>query len=133
MKKVLITGTFDIIHPGHLSLFKQAKKLGDFLIVVVARDSTVIKIKGKAPQNNQSARIRAIKKQHIADQVILGRLGDKLKIVEMLKPDIIGLGYDQRAFTKNIRSELKKRGLMLRIVRLKPYQPHQYKSSLLRK
>jgi FAD synthetase len=132
MKKILVTGTFDILHPGHLSLFKQAKKLGDFLIVVVARDSTVIKIKGAAPQHNQHARIRAIKKLKVADRIMLGRRVDKLKIIDQLKPDIVGLGYDQHAFTKNLRHELKKRGLAPHIVRLKPYRPHRYKSSLLR-
>ncbi|MFH1207491.1 MAG: adenylyltransferase/cytidyltransferase family protein [Patescibacteria group bacterium] len=133
MTKVLITGTFDILHPGHLSLFKQAKKLGDFLIVVVARDSTVVKVKGARPLHNQNARVRKIKKIKIADRVVLGRHGDKLKIIELIKPDIIGLGYDQRAFTKNIRAELKTRGLTPRIVRLKAYRPLRYKSSLLRR
>ena len=49
MKKVLIAGTFDIIHPGHINLIKQAKEFGDFLVVVIARDKNVIKAKGKQP------------------------------------------------------------------------------------
>ncbi len=133
MKKILVTGTFDILHPGHLSLFRQAKKLGDYLIVVVARDSTVVKVKGAKPRHSQLARIKAIKKLRLADRVVLGRLGDKLKIIEILKPEIIGLGYDQRAFTHDIRKELKKRGLAPRIVRLKAFRPRRYKSSLLRR
>ncbi|MFA5052008.1 MAG: adenylyltransferase/cytidyltransferase family protein [Patescibacteria group bacterium] len=132
MKKVLVTGTFDILHPGHLSLFKQAKKLGDFLIVVVARDSTVFKVKGKKPHHTLRQRAFQLKKIKIIDRVVLGRPGDKLKIIELMKPNIIGLGYDQKAFTRGLRRALKKRGLQIRIVRLKSYQPDRYKSSLLR-
>ena len=133
MKKVLVTGTFDILHPGHLSLFKQAKRLGDFLIVVVARNSTVFNVKGKKPRHNQKQRVRQLGKIRIINRIVLGQPGDKLKVVERQKPDVIGLGYDQRIFTKNLRAELKKRGLRVRIVRLKPYQPDRYKSSLLRR
>lgn len=132
MKKILVTGTFDMLHPGHLSLFRQAKRQGDFLIVVVSRDSTVKKIKGRRPRHNQRQRVRRLKKIKLVDRVVVGRPGDKLKIIEQQKPDVIGLGYDQRVFTKNLRSELKKRGLAPRIVRLKPFRSQIYKSSLLR-
>lgn len=133
MVKVLVTGTFDILHPGHLSLFRQAKKLGDFLIVVVARDSTVLKIKGRRPHHSQQLRIRCLKKVKLVDRVVLGRPGDKLKVIELQKPDVIGLGYDQRAFTRGLRQQLKKRGLRVRVVRLKAFRPHLFKSSLIKK
>ncbi|XOU94139.1 MAG: adenylyltransferase/cytidyltransferase family protein [Candidatus Kerfeldbacteria bacterium] len=133
MKKVLITGTFDHIHPGHIDFLKQAKKLGDFLIVVIARDKTVTKIKDKTPLKNEYQRQDEIKKLKIADRVILGKIGDKFEVIELQKPDIICLGYDQKSFTKGLRVELKKRGLKPKIVRLKSFKPNLYKSSIIKK
>lgn len=133
MTKVLVTGTFDLLHPGHLYLLKQAKKRGDFLMVVVARDATVKKVKGRKPLNNEKQRLNRLRRLKIADRAILGRYGDKLKIIEKLRPDIICLGYDQKVFTKNLKKELRQRGRRPTIVRLKPFKPHLYKSSMLRK
>ncbi|HEY4500387.1 MAG TPA: adenylyltransferase/cytidyltransferase family protein, partial [Candidatus Paceibacterota bacterium] len=47
MKRVMVFGTFDILHPGHLYFLRAAKKLGDYLIVSLARDVNVRKIKGR--------------------------------------------------------------------------------------
>jgi len=46
MKKVFVNGTFDVLHPGHLSLFEYAKSLGDYLIVVIDSDERVKEKKG---------------------------------------------------------------------------------------
>jgi FAD synthetase len=133
MKKILVTGTFDILHPGHLHFLTQARKKGDVLIVVVARDKTVRTIKNRVPLHAEKQRAANLRRQHLADRVVLGHLGDKYKIIEQIKPDIICLGYDQWAFTQNLESELAQRGLHPSIIRLKAFKPHQYKSSLLRK
>ncbi len=133
MKKVLITGTFDHIHPGHINFLKQAKKLGDFLIVVIARDKTVSEVKDQTPLKNEYQRQDEIKELKIADRVILGKIGDKFEVIERQQPDIICLGYDQKSFTKNLKTELKKRGLTPKIVRLKSFKPHLYKSSIIKK
>ncbi|MCH9030625.1 MAG: adenylyltransferase/cytidyltransferase family protein [Bacteroidetes bacterium] len=53
---VMIFGTFDILHKGHLNLFDQAKKHGDFLIAVIARDKTVVKVKDREPKHNEKER-----------------------------------------------------------------------------
>ncbi len=132
MKKILITGTFDIIHPGHLNFFRQAKKKGDYLMVVVARDRTVRQIKKRRPIHTEKQRLTQLRKLGIADRVVLGLFGDKLKIVQRLKPDIICLGYDQRVFIRPLKKELAKHGLHPAIIRLKAFKPHKYKSSLLR-
>lgn len=132
MTKVLTTGTFDIIHPGHVNFLKQASRCGDFLIVVIARDRTVRRVKGRLPQNPEWKRLTNLKRLRLANRVVLGQLGDKLKIIEKINPDVICLGYDQRSFTSHLKRELKKRGLQPRIVRLKAFKPHLYKSSLLR-
>src|SRR3989339_820475 len=121
MSKVMIFGTFDIIHPGHLYLFEEAKKLGDTLTVIVARDQTVLEVKGRAVQNNENL--------HIADKVILGNLADKYQVIKEEKPDIIALGYDQRAFVDSLNETLDSK---TKIVRLKPFKEDIYKSSKLR-
>jgi len=133
MKKVLITGTFDQLHPGHIYFLNQSKQLGDYLIVIIARDKTVKKIKGRLPINNENKRATAIRKTGIPNRVVLGKIRDKYTIIQQNKPDIIALGYDQMTFTKNLKSELAKRNLKPVIKRLKAYQPHKYKSSLINK
>ena len=90
----MVFGTFDVLHPGHLNYFKQALKFGDFLIVVVARDKNVLKLKGKKPKNNEKIRLKRIKK--MVDKAVLGYVSDRFKIVEKEKPAVICFGYDQK-------------------------------------
>lgn len=133
MKTVMAFGTFDIFHPGHISFLKQAKKYGD-LIVVIARDRTVKQVKGKLPDNAEKQRLRVIKASGIADKVILGSLTtDKYAAIKKYRPDVIALGYDQKFFTAELKNELKKSKLNDKIIRLKPFQPKKYKSSILKK
>ena len=128
MKKVLVFGTFDKLHPGHLYFLKNAKKYGQ-LFVVVSRDRTVEKLKGKKPRQNERERLKAIKKLKIAQRVILGSLKDKYQVIKKIKPDIICLGYDQKFFVKDLPKKLKMFNLKTKIIRLKPYKPEIYKSS----
>ncbi|MDO8741273.1 MAG: adenylyltransferase/cytidyltransferase family protein [Candidatus Woesearchaeota archaeon] len=133
MITVLVFGTFDIVHPGHMNFLKQAKKHADKLVVVVARDLTVKALKGRFPENNEERRLKNIKKLPYVDEAMLGSLGnDKYEIIEKIKPDVIALGYDQYFFTEDLKKELKKRGILADIVRLKPYKEEIYKSSKLK-
>lgn len=132
-KRVLVFGTYDVLHPGHRDFFRQARELGDELHVVVARDQTVLSVKGRAPQHNEAERLAAVSACLDVNKAHLGHLGDKYRIIEELKPDIIALGYDQGHFADRLPEELLNRGLSIKIVRLKSFQPEQYKSSLLRK
>ncbi|MFA6304594.1 MAG: tRNA pseudouridine(55) synthase TruB [Patescibacteria group bacterium] len=102
MTKVLITGTFDIIHPGHLNLIKQAKELGDFIVAIIARDQNVIKVKGRESYFNEADRVENLKKLGLVDKVILGDVVDPYKMIIQEKPDIIALGYDQQAFVEGL-------------------------------
>ena len=129
--KVMVFGTFDILHPGHLNFFKQAREFGNFLIAVIARDKTVLKIKGRLPKNNEKKRLNNLKNNNLIDKAILGGLKDKYEIIKKLKPDIICLGYDQKAFIEELKNKIKDFGLKIKIVRLKSYKPEIYKSSKL--
>ena len=132
MKKVMCFGTFDISHEGHKFYLTEAKKLGDFLVVVVARDKTVKEVKNQQPLHSEEDRAKNLQQLGIADKVILGNPGDKLKVIEAERPDIICFGYDQKAFTENANEKLQQRGLKVEVVRLPAYKPEVYKSSLLR-
>ncbi len=133
MTKVMCFGTFDILHEGHKFYLTQAKGLGDYLVVVVARDETVKEVKKQLPLHNENVRVRNLQQLGIADKVILGNSGDKLKVVEDEKPDIICLGYDQTFFTDKIKEKLQQRGVDAEVVRLSAYKPDVYKSALLKK
>ena len=121
MVKIMATGTFDILHMGHIYFLKEAKKLGDELIVIVACDSTVRKMKHE-PVTPENMRLKIIKELKIVDDAYLGQKDDIYKIVEEIKPDIIALGYDQIHDEKIIRQNLKKRNINAKIVRLSKYK-----------
>jgi FAD synthetase len=121
MVKVMATGTFDLLHMGHIYYLKEAKKLGDTLVVVVATDATVRKLKHD-PITPQEIRVNLIKELKVVDEAYLGHEDDMYTIVEELKPDIIALGFDQIHDAKTIENELKKRKLKIQVIRLSQYQ-----------
>jgi len=121
MVKVMATGTFDILHLGHIYFLKEAKKLGDTLAVVVATDSTVRKLKHE-PINPEQIRLDLIKELKIVDQAYLGHEKDIYEILKEIKPDIITLGYDQLHDDKTIEKELKKRNINAKVIRLQEYK-----------
>jgi FAD synthetase len=121
MVKVMATGTFDLLHPGHIYYLKEAKKLGDTLVVVVATDSTVRKLKHE-PINPEEIRLNLIKELRIVDEAYLGHKDDMYKIVKEIKPDIIALGFDQIHNEDIIKSELKKRKINAKVIRLSEFK-----------
>lgn len=131
-RKVIAFGTFDIIHPGHESYLKQARELGDKLVVVVARDATAEKTKGRWPKNDERARLQKIIESNLADEVVLGDLDDRYKVLEKFRPDIVALGYDQKTDMKKLEEKLGKLNIDAKIVRLNSYKPEIYKSSKLK-
>ncbi|MBT3985002.1 adenylyltransferase/cytidyltransferase family protein [archaeon] len=127
--KVLVFGTFDLFHKGHEYFLGKAKEYGD-LVVVVARDCTVNKLKGQKPWNDQNKRVTTLKSSGF--DAVIGYNGDKLKIIEEIRPDVICLGYDQSSFTEGLGKKLEKRGLNAKIIRLEPFRPDVFKSSKLK-
>jgi len=133
MKTVMAFGTFDLLHPGHEYFLRQAKKQGDYLIVIIARDLTVKKIKGKLPIHDEKRRQMAILGLNLADKSVLGDRGlNKYRVIETYRPDVIALGYDQTYFIDGLKEKIRELKLKAKIIRLKPYQAHKYKTSILK-
>jgi FAD synthetase len=130
-KKVLAAGVFDLLHYGHLRYLEEAKKLGGEgaeLIVVVARDSTVLRRKGRLPVMNERHRKELVAALKPVDRVILGGTDlDTTRVIRKVKPDIIALGYDQN----DIAELVERQGGGEKIVRLKKYG--DVSSSMIRK
>ncbi len=126
----MVFGTFDLIHPGHINFFKQARRLARnaFLIASVARDENVSKIKSRPPRRSENDRAGALKKLWLVDKVVLGGKKSHLPHILRERPDIIALGYDQKAYTLNLKKDLKAKGLEVEIRRLKSFKPKLYKS-----
>ena len=134
MKKVMVFGAFDGLHPGHLDFFKQAKKYGDFLIVSVGTDRNVAAIKGKKPLFNQKERLELIASVELVDKSVLGADRDFYEEIQKHKPHIICLGYDQWATEADARVELDRVGLKkTKVIRLKPYKISKAKSTIVKK
>ncbi|HCH59324.1 MAG TPA: FAD synthase [Candidatus Zambryskibacteria bacterium] len=133
--KIMVFGTFDGVHKGHLSFFRQAKKLAkkSFLIVSIARDKNVKEIKKGKPKFSEKERLALVKKIKFIDKVVLAGKIKYLPHILKEKPDIIALGYDQKAYVKNLKKDLKNKGILVKIVRLKPYKKEIYKNHLLKK
>ncbi|MDQ1371187.1 MAG: synthetase [Candidatus Thermoplasmatota archaeon] len=123
MVRVMASGVFDIIHLGHLHYLEASKKLGDELVVIVARDSTVRRRKHE-PITPESMRLELVGALKPVDRAMLGNeSGDMFKVVEELKPDVITVGYDQPFEPVELEKELLSRGLNVRVVRM-PHLDH---------
>lgn len=133
MKKILIFGTFDIVHMGHIHMFKEAREYGDYLVVVIARDQNVEVIKGEQSFHNEEERREFLSYIKLIDEVRLGDLTDPYKVIVDVSPDIIALGYDQRVFVDDLEQALTKNNIPAQIVRLRPYDEQRYKSHLIKK
>jgi FAD synthetase len=127
---VLVFGTFDILHAGHIHFLKSAKKLGETLTVVVARDKTVKLLKKKQSVHTEKERVTILREMRCVDAVVLG--DPKLNVyavIKKIKPDVIALGYDQIVFTDKLQEKIQEFGLNTKVVRLKAYKNGNHKSS----
>jgi FAD synthetase len=128
--RVVCAGTFDHLHPGHVDFLTQAKRLGNELVVIIARDKNVLKIKGVKPDHDEQHRLANVERTGIPDRAVLGNLeGDLFSILLGLAPDIVALGYDQRVRDEQITERLPG----CTVIRLHPFHPEKFKSSFYRK
>ncbi len=124
-------GTFDLLHLGHLYYLEQARKQGDYLIVVIARDKT--KQKQKKPIIFQEReRLKLIQSLKAVDEAVLGDQTDHFKIILQRKPDVICLGYDHPVSELELRQKLMSLGLAPEIKRIPSYCQNRQKSSKLK-
>ena len=130
-KKVVLTGgVYDIIHPGHIHTLKNSKQEGDLLIVSIARDNRVIKIKGRKPINNEKRRTILVSSIRYVDFTLLGSKGDIFGVVKKIKPNIITIGYDQTHQISELRRRVKINNLNIKIKKLDSPIPHVKSSNL---
>jgi FAD synthetase len=136
-KTVMAFGSFDILHPGHIHYLERAASLGDSLIVVVARDASIRKLKGRKPAFRERDRLHMVGSLRVVTKAVLGRKSkpkEFYRTVLKYRPDIIALGYDQQADPVKLRKLLESNGLKTRIVRIRSsLNKESYKSSIIRK
>jgi len=117
MSTVLTFGTFDAFHPGHEYVLSEAAKLGDRLVVGVARDAHVVALKNKSPRDDEQARLDRILAHPLVDDA---RLCDEdlgsFRILDELRPDIIALGHDQDALQESLETWMAATGKTVPVV-----------------
>lgn len=133
MKTVMLFGTFDIVHMGHIHMFEQAREYGDRLIAIVARDKNVEKIKGIGALHKDKERKEFLTHIDLIDEVILGNPDDPYQVIVDHRPDVIALGYDQKVFVDGLEEAITSARLESQIVRLSPYKAHKLKSTKIKK
>jgi len=135
-KKILVAGTFDILHPGHIFLINEAAKLGD-VYIVIATDKNREMYSGEAPIVPEQQRYEVMKSIKNVKDVKLGRHdNDTLRTVEEINPDIILLGPDQKFSAQKLQNALNMKGLKhIKVRRLENYYDKfkLHSSSLIKK
>jgi len=132
-KTVLASGAFDLLHYGHVRFLEESKKAGlegARLIVVVARDSTVKKMKGKRPVIPEDQRRALVEALKPVDKAILGSdFFDVKDILDKVKPDVVAVGHDQIDLEKTVRELIAKLGLEIEVVKIGRFGPEELASS----
>ncbi|WP_297513085.1 FAD synthase [Thermococcus sp.] len=123
--RVLVGGVFDILHVGHIHFLKQAKELGDELVVIVAHDETVRRNKRRNPINPAEDRAELLRAIKYVDEVYIGSPGGiDFELVKRIDPDVIAIGPDQNFNCEKLKEELRRHGIEAEVIRV----PYLYKS-----
>lgn len=121
-KIVLATGAFDLLHLGHVRFLEASKRRGGpgaMLIVVVARDKTVLSRKGRMPILPEDQRRELVSSLRVVDRAILGHTHfDLLRTLREVRPDILCVGYDQKQIKVLVDKLLKEEHLDIRLVQI---------------
>lgn len=119
---ILASGVFDLVHYGHIRFIEEAKRLGgenSRLVVIIARDKTVKRLKGRLPIIPEDQRRAVVESLKPVDEALLGY--ENLSFEETIakvKPDIIAVGYDQLSIENDVKAFIKARGLTIEVVRV---------------
>ena len=133
-ERILVFGTFDIIHPSHLKFLVEARNAANCpnceLVVVLARDSSIERIKGHKPIFNEKQRLRLMSGLRVVDFALLGHEGkNHFNIIIDVNPDYIVLGYDQVLDDQPLRDFIENNKLDVQICRLPEYESGDLSSS----
>lgn len=93
-KIVFTNGCFDILHIGHIRCLKEAKSLGDVLVVGVNSDRSVSRIKPERPVNSQDQRAEVLASLEMVDYVTIFNEETPYELIKLLRPDILVKGGD---------------------------------------
>jgi len=135
MKKkiVLASGTFDLLHLEHVKYLEEAKKAGGEnakLVVIVTRDTTAEKRKGKKPIMPEDQRRALVEALKVVDEAILGfEEADIDGVIEKIKPDVVALGYDENDIERKVREAMARKGLKIQIVKIEKFGKDELNSS----
>ncbi|MDD5133363.1 MAG: adenylyltransferase/cytidyltransferase family protein [Candidatus Nanoarchaeia archaeon] len=131
MKKVLVWGTFDGLHKGHLEFLKNAKSLGDKLYIIIIPDKAVKENKGKYPIKNAEERKKELLKLKFVTEVYSGLYEENLKYILKLKPEVVIFGYDQKTkWEENLKKTLSSKGIFPEYIYLEEYNNGIHSSDL---
>jgi FAD synthetase len=132
-KVILASGVFDLLHLGHVRFLEEAKKAGGKdakLIVIIARDSTVEKTKGRKPIMSEDQRRALVVSLKVVDEAVLGYEDlDIGEVIEKIKPNVIALGYDQADMENSVKSYLSKNKVPVEVVRIGKFAENALDSS----
>ena len=132
-KTVLTSGAFDLIHYGHIRLLEEAKSHGGpdaRLVVIIARDETVRRLKGKAPVFPEDQRRALLEALKVVDEALLGYEDlDMATVIEKVKPDIIAVGHDQEDIERMAKEAIAEKGLPIQIVKIGKFGKSDLNSS----
>lgn len=132
--KVMATGVFDLLHPGHLYFLEQSRAHGTELVVLVTNDEVVRQSKGE-PLFDQESRRHLVAGLSCVDQAIIPTETDPAayyKTVLSIAPDIITLGHDQHFDEATLAADLAVYGWHGKIVRIDKYPDGDISSSQLK-
>jgi FAD synthetase len=132
-KVVLASGAFDLLHYGHVYYLSEAKKAGGEdakLVVIVAKDRTVERLKGAKPIIPEDQRRAVVESLKVVDEAILGYEDmDMLRVIDKVKPDIIALGYDEEKIEKQLKKLLEEKHLNIQVHRIAHFTERDLVSS----
>ena len=110
LRVVFTGGVYDLLHVGHLATLQEARSLGDYLLVIVARDETVMKFKQRKPIKPEEERREILEQLRPVDLALLGQRQNYLQTALQFRPDLIVMGHDQRMEIEGILSFLEEKG-----------------------
>ncbi len=132
-KVVLASGVFDLLHIGHVRFLEDAKKAGGAnakLVVIIAKDTTVERIKGRKPIMSEDQRLALVESLKVVDEAVMGYEGlDIGEVIDKIKPDVIALGWDQEEMENQVKAYAKTHKEAIKVVRIGKYAQNALDSS----